>query len=432
MASFATKTKKKTHDNEYLQYLQMQLSNMDTISQRNNMISTGQPVPVAPTDNRSMAEKMKDQMYQRDMMYKNLSKLFDKNNEETSIVMSEFTTLADIVNFNNKFPELYGILSSKYAYVKGRQVIDTYNRLIKKQNEYKDVMLPPSMYVSGAPITGGSYDRDVDRYDGSIGGNENAVYEGSYTDEGSYANEGSYADDDFDVTPETLDLFREACTSAYSDAEDDATQSEIDRMIQIIDATYEAVINDEDLPDDTPPAFINELKVSGMIEVMNYTSASVGERLDEVMFLITGIDSTSAETKDDVEELNDDKDTLPPPLQPITDTRPQPKSDSKPSLQQSLQDAIKNAKGGLKKAEDRNDKPSPSLPPKKSSMMDDVQTMINSRASVMKKEEADEEDDDDDWLDGAGLKPKRKTPVKRSQKEKDLMKIYKSLVSKRR
>lgn len=424
MASFATKTKKKTHDNKYLQYLQMQLSNMDTISQRNNMIATGQPVPVAPTDNRSMAEKMKDQMYQRDLMYKNLSKLFDKNNEETSIVMSEFTNLADIVNFNNKFPELYGILSSKYAYVKGRQVIDTYNRLIKKQNEYKDVMLPPSMYVSGAPISGGSYDRDVDRYDGSIGGNGSAVYEGSY------ANEGSYADDDFDVTPETLDLFREACISAYSDAEDDATKLEIDRMIQIIDATYEAVINDEDLPDDTPPAFINELKVSGMIEVMNYTSVSVVERLDEVMFMITGIESTSAEAKDDVEELNDDKDTLPPPLQPITDTRPQPKSDSKPSLQQSLQDAIKNAKGGLKKAEDRIDKPSPSLPPKKSSMMDEVASKMTSRASVMKKEEDDDEDDDEDWMDGSGIK--RKKPVKRSMKEKELMKIYKSLVSKRR
>ena len=141
MASFATKTKKKTHDNKYLQYLQMQLSNMDTISQRNNMIATGQPIPVAPTDNRSMAEKMKDQMYQRDLMYKNLSKLFDKNNEETSIVMSEFTNLADIVNFNNKFPELYGILSSKYAYVKGRQVIDTYNRLIKNQNEVVALMI---------------------------------------------------------------------------------------------------------------------------------------------------------------------------------------------------------------------------------------------------------------------------------------------------
>jgi len=426
--SYATKTKKKTHDNEYLQYLQMQLSNMDTISQRNNMISTGQPVPVAPTDNRSMAEKMKDQMYQRDMMYKNLSKLFDKNNEETSIVMSEFTTLADIVNFNNKFPELYGILSSKYAYVKGRQVIDTYNRLIKKQNEYKDVMLPPSMYVSGAPISGGSYDRDVDRYDGSIGGNENAVYEGSYTDEGSYANEGSYADDDFDVTPETLDLFREACTSAYSDAEDDATQSEIDRMIQIIDATYEAVINDEDLPDDTPPAFINELKVSGMTEVMNYTSVSVVERVDEVMFMITGIESTSAEAKDDV-EFNDDKDTLPPPLQPITDTRPQPKSDSKPSLQQSLQDAIKNAKGGLKKAEPKDSKPA--APAKKPSMMDEVASKITSRRDVLKDEEDDDEDDED-WLEGTGMKPKRKTTVKRSMKEKELMKIYKSLVSKRR
>jgi hypothetical protein len=139
--SFNSKKQKQKHDSDYLQYLMLQLNNLDKIEKRQKDIDLGNPVQGPIEDNRSLAEKLRDKTLQRNNAYKNASILFDKDTTRINSFMHELDEDGYIF-FNQKFPDVNKNLKGNNSIVTPAQVLDFLDRLDLRQRTNGDVPIP--------------------------------------------------------------------------------------------------------------------------------------------------------------------------------------------------------------------------------------------------------------------------------------------------
>lgn len=120
--SFGTKKKKTIHDNNYMNYLMLQLNNLDKIEKRQKDIDLGNPVQGSIEDNRSLAEKLRDKSLQRNNAYKNASILFDKDTTRIDSFMQNLDENGYIF-FNQKFPDVNKNLKGNNSILTPAQVL---------------------------------------------------------------------------------------------------------------------------------------------------------------------------------------------------------------------------------------------------------------------------------------------------------------------
>lgn len=120
--SFGTKKQKSIHDNNYMNYLMLQLNNLDKIEKRQKDIDLGNPVQGPIEDNRSLAEKLRDKSLQRNNAYKNASILFDKDTTRIDSFMQNLDENGYIF-FNQKFPDVNKNLKGNNSILTPAQVL---------------------------------------------------------------------------------------------------------------------------------------------------------------------------------------------------------------------------------------------------------------------------------------------------------------------
>lgn len=120
--SFGTKKQKSIHDNNYMNYLMLQLNNLDKIEKRQKDIDLGNPVQGSIEDNRSLAEKLRDKSLQRNNAYKNASILFDKDTTRIDSFMQNLDENGYIF-FNQKFPDVNKNLKGNNSILTPAQVL---------------------------------------------------------------------------------------------------------------------------------------------------------------------------------------------------------------------------------------------------------------------------------------------------------------------
>lgn len=132
--SFPTKQAKKEYDNNYLNYLMLQIKNADKIVERNKGVDLSMP-PVVEDDTRPLEDQLLDQTKQKKQAQLNAQKLFDKDTSRIDKLISYLYENDLFTDFNQKYPTLYKELKTKNAFVTVQQVINMLEKLIELPDE---------------------------------------------------------------------------------------------------------------------------------------------------------------------------------------------------------------------------------------------------------------------------------------------------------
>lgn len=126
--SFPTKQAKKEYDNNYLNYLMLQIKNADKIVERNKGVDLSMP-PAVEEDTRDLEEQLLDQTKQKKQSQLNAQKLFDKDTSRIDKLISYLYENELFTLFNQKYPTLYKELKTKNSFVTVQQVINMLEKL---------------------------------------------------------------------------------------------------------------------------------------------------------------------------------------------------------------------------------------------------------------------------------------------------------------
>jgi hypothetical protein len=167
--SFPTKQAKQNHDNNYLNYLLLQIKNADKIVQHSQGVDLSMPPAVEEEDTRNLEEQLADEMKQKKQAYKNASKLFDKDTSRIDKLMSYLQENELLINFNQKFPQLFKDLKSKNSFVTVQQVSNMLEQLVeaipddeKDENGISDYLLNALGGDQGENVQGAPPDPSTD------------------------------------------------------------------------------------------------------------------------------------------------------------------------------------------------------------------------------------------------------------------------------
>ncbi len=169
--SFPTKDAKQNYDNNYLNYLLLQMKNADKIVQHSNGVDLSMPPALPEEDTRDLEEQLLDETKQKKQAYNNAIKLFDKDTKRIDKLISYLQQNDLFILFNQKYPTLYKELKTKNSFVTVQQVTNMLEKLIetvpddeKDENGISDYLLNALNGDQGMNVSDSAPDPD-DTYD---------------------------------------------------------------------------------------------------------------------------------------------------------------------------------------------------------------------------------------------------------------------------
>jgi hypothetical protein len=124
-----------------MNYLRLQLRNLDKIGKRQFDSSNGVNLFPQPEQYMSLEEKLNNRQYQQDLAYKNASILFDKDSNRINVFLQ--TLNADgIIYFNQKFPTFQQDLKKGNAFIGVNQALKYLERVEELDDLTGGVSIP--------------------------------------------------------------------------------------------------------------------------------------------------------------------------------------------------------------------------------------------------------------------------------------------------